>query len=282
MKPATFRLCQFLLYATIFLSACGLERDIDLKLPEYEKKLVVECYLERGKPIRLLLTESQDFLDNNLQIPEIKDAQVVVRNGDVVYPLHYEVQFDTLFRKIYNYVSDLPLPTNPTGEFSLEIIDSKGRKVTGKTQFLEELPIKELIWQFEDADKEPKIDTAKAYVLIRHNVSPSGNFYRFIINKKRKNELNNQLDFIYRGITATNGEISIGTSYRFKDKDTLQVLLFHIERQFYAYLRSVEDARDAAGNPFAQPSPIISGVQGGIGIFTTIQKDEQWIVVKKN
>ncbi|WP_448530020.1 DUF4249 family protein [Raineya sp.] len=282
MKPATFRLWQFWLLAIMFLSACGLERDIDLKLPEYEKKLVVECYLERGKPIRLLLTESQDFLDNSFQIPEVKDAQIVVKNGSTIYPLHYEVQLDTLYRKAYNYVSDVSLPANPTGEFHLEIIDSKGRKVTGKTQFLEELPIKETLWQFEDADKEPKIDTAKAYVLIRHNVSPSGNFYRFIINKKKGNELINQLDFIYRGITATNGEVSIGTSYRFKNKDTLQVLLFHIERQFYNYLRSVEDARDAAGNPFAQPSPIISGVQGGIGIFTTIQKDEQWIVIKKN
>ncbi len=282
MKRSIFRLWQFQFWALMLLSACNLERDIDLKLPKYEKKMVVECYLERGKPIRLLLTESQDFLDNSFQIPEVKDAQILVKNENMVYPLHYELQLDTSHRKIYNYVSDVSLPVNPTGEFSLEIIDGKGRKVTGKTRFLEELPIKELIWQFEDADKEPKIDTAKAYVLIRHNVSPSGNFYRFIINKKKGNELSNQLDFIYRGITATNGEVSIGTSYRFKDKDTLQVLLFHIEKQFYTYLRSVEDARDAAGNPFAQPSPIISAVQGGIGIFTTIQKDEQWVVIKKN
>ncbi|MDW8296357.1 MAG: DUF4249 domain-containing protein [Raineya sp.] len=276
-----FYCLQFTALLLIFVS-CGLERDIDLKLPEYEKKLVVECYLERGKPIRLLLTESQEFLDNNLQIPEIKDAQIFVRNGNITYPLHYEVQIDTFYRKVYNYVSDVALPANPTGEFTLEITDSKGRKVTGKTQFLEYLPIKELLWQFEDADREPKIDTAKAYVLIRHNVSPSGNFYRFIVNKKKGNELANQLDFIYRGVTATNGEISIGTSYRFKNNDTIQVLLFHIERQFYNYLRSVEDARDAAGNPFAQPSPIISAVQGGIGVFTTIQKDEKWVIIKKN
>lgn len=264
------------------LGACGLERDIDLKLPEYQRKLVVECYLEKGKPIRLLLTESQPFLNTNFEIPEVKDAQIVVKNGINIYPLRYEIQMDTFHKKVYNYVSDIAIPNNPTGEFSLEIVDSKGRRITGKTQFLEDLPIKELKWEFEDANREPKNDSAKAYLLIRHNVSPSGNYYRFIVNKKKNNELTNQIDFIYRGITATNGEVSIGTSYRFKDKDTLQVLLFHIERQFYTYLRSVENARDAAGNPFAQPSPIISAVQGGIGIFTTIQKDEKWVIIKKD
>lgn len=264
-----------------FLVSCGLERDIDLKLPQYEKKLVVECYLERGQRIRLLLTESQDFLDNNLQIPDVKDAQVLIRNNDLVIPLKYQLIFDTTFNKVYNYTSDYIIPNNPTGIFELEITDTKGRRVTGSTEFLEKLPITETTWEFEDKDKEIKSDTAKAFLLTRHPVSPSGDHYRLIINKKDGEVYRNQIDFIYRGVTATNGEISIGTSYRFKDKDTVQVLLYHIERQFYNYIRSVEDARDAAGNPFAQPSPILSSVKGGLGIFTTAQYDEKNLIIQK-
>jgi hypothetical protein len=276
-----FQAIIFSLFAIYVLSACGLERDIDLKLPEYEKKLVVECYLERGQPIRLLLTESQDFLDNNLLIPDVKDAQVVIRNNDKIIPLTYKLVIDTVFGKVYNYTTDYVVANNPTGVFELEITDTKGRKVTGSTKFLEILPITETIWEFEDKDKEVKNDSAKAFLLTRHPVSPSGDYYRLIINKKEGKVYKNQIDFIYRGITATNGELSIGTSYRFKDKDTLQVLLYHIERQFYTYIRSVEDARDAAGNPFAQPSPIISSVKGGLGVFTTAQYDEKNIIIKK-
>lgn len=263
------------------LNACGLERDIDLKLPKYEKKLVVECYLERGQPIRLLLTESQEFLDNNLQVPDVKDAQVIIRNNDEIISLSYNPTIDTVFNKFYNYSSNYIIPNNPTGTYELEIIDTKGRKITGSTQFLEILPIIETTWEFEDKDKEIKNDTAKAFLLTRHPISPSGDNYRLIINKKDGAVYRNEIDFIYRGITATDGQISIGTSYRFKDKDTIQVLLYHIERQFYTYIRSVEDARDAAGNPFAQPSPILSSVKGGLGIFTTAQYNEKSLIIKK-
>jgi len=276
-----FQAIIFSLFAIYVLSACGLERDIDLKLPEYEKKLVVECYLERGQPIRLLLTESQDFLDNNLQIPDVKDAQVTIRNNENLITLAYNPVIDTAFGKVYNYTSNYIIPSNPTGVFELEIADTKGRRITGSTKFLEKLPITETIWEFEDKNKTEKDDSAKAFLLTRHPVSPSGDNYRLIINKKDGKVYKNQIDFIYRGITATNGELSIGTSYRFKDKDTLQVLLYHIEKQFYTYIRSVEDARDAAGNPFAQPSPILSSVKGGLGIFTTVQYDEKNIIIKK-
>jgi len=267
--------------AIYLFSACGLERDIDLKLPEYEEKMVVECYLERGQPIRLLLTESQPFLDNNLEINDIKNAVVVIRNGEKMYHVPYRPMLDSAFGKVYNYTSDETIPMSPEGDFTLEITDAKWRKITATTRFLENLPINETTWEFEDKDDEVKDDSAEALLLIRHPISPSGDYYRFIVNKKEPENYSSQVDFIYKGITATNGEISIGTSYRFKNKDTLQIMLLHIERQFYDYIRSIEDARDAAGNPFAQPSPIISAVQGGIGIFTTIQKDEKYIVITK-
>jgi hypothetical protein len=271
----------FGILCTFLMVSCGLERDIDLNLPKYDKKLVVECYLERGKPIKLLLTESQEFLSSSILPPDVPNATVRITNGNKVYTIPYRPEADSAFGKVYNYTTDEIIPIEPQGEFFLEIRDSKGRKITGKTSFLEKLPINEVTWEFEDEDKEVKEDSAEALILMRHPVSPSGDFYRFIINKKEKENYSNQLDFIYRGITATNGEISIGTAYRFKDKDTLQILFFHIEKQFYNYIRSVEDARDAAGNPFAQPAPILSGVEGGIGIFTTLQSDEKYIVVTK-
>lgn len=271
----------FYILLLVLISSCGLEREIDLNLPEYEEKLVVECYLERGKPIQLLLTESQAFLAPADSVPFVMDAKVIIKNNGKEYPLLPSIKVDSIFGKVYNYVSFDSIPTNPSGVFELEITDTKNRKVTGQTKFLDFLPIKEYSWEFEDKDAEVKDDSAKAYVLLRHNISPSDDYYRFIINKKNGNTFANDLDFEYKGITATNGEITVGSPYNYKNKDTIQIQLHHIERQFLDYLRSVEAASDAAGNPFAQPSPIISSVKGGIGIFTTIQYDEAFTVITK-
>jgi len=278
MKISYFVYFSFLL---LLVSACGLEREIDINLPEYNEKLVVECYLERGKPIQLLLTESQAFLSPADSVPFVLDAKIRIKNQSKTYELFPVIRVDSAFGKLYNYVSLDTIPANPSGIFELEISDTKGRIITGQTKLLDVLPLKEYSWEFEDVDAEVKDDSAKAYVVIRHGVSPSDDNYRFIINRKKGNVFSNDLDFEYKGITATNGEITVGSPYNYQNNDTLQIQLYHIERQFLDYLRSVEAAADAAGNPFAQPSPIISSVKGGLGIFTTIQYDEVFTIVKK-
>ena len=62
----------------------------------------------------------------------------------------------------------------------------------------------------------------------------------------------------------------LGTSYRFHENDTVTATLYHIDEAFYRYRRSLNDARNANGNPFAQPSAIYSTVKGGLGVFTVL------------
>ncbi|HSI89864.1 MAG TPA: DUF4249 family protein, partial [Adhaeribacter sp.] len=78
-----------------------------------------------------------------------------------------------------------------------------------------------------------------------------------------------------------NGEnIMFGTTYRFTPGDTLFVTLYHLERSYYDFLNTVDDAQDANGNPFAQPSAVKSTVQGGLGVFTTLVYDRRQVVLK--
>ena len=49
--------------AGLFFTACNLTKEVDIQLPEYTVQPVVECYLEPGKPFRLLLTRSYGFFD---------------------------------------------------------------------------------------------------------------------------------------------------------------------------------------------------------------------------
>jgi hypothetical protein len=62
----------------------------------------------------------------------------------------------------------------------------------------------------------------------------------------------------------------VGTSYRFYGGDTITATLYHTDRTFYRFRQSVRDARNANGNPFAQPSAVYGNVEGGIGIFSVL------------
>lgn len=65
------------------IAACNLERDIDINLPEYESEIVVESYIEPGKPLRALVTESLSYtelpsptpLDENALVTVVADGQ---------------------------------------------------------------------------------------------------------------------------------------------------------------------------------------------------------------
>ena len=144
------------------------------------------------------------------------------------------------------------------------------------------LAIKEISWEFQT---DPLIqDTArKALVLVRHNKFSATQRHRLQIgkvNNKDTLKLTTETDFTYAGIFSTDGVVTIGTRYAFKKKDTLFVRLFNIENQYYDYKRSVDASQSANGNPFAQPVSITSGVEGGIGVFTTLVYDKRNVIIE--
>lgn len=266
----------------LLLLGCNLEKTIDVQLPKQESQLVVECYLEHGKPYRLLLTETLGYFDNSLSA-EINDASVYIYRNDQAIALHHTIRIDTSTRKIYNYIADELVDSTGGATYRLEITDTKGRRIEAETHFMPIVPISEVSWEFEKPRPGQSQDNRRALLLIRHPEDPTReNYYRLRILRDSAGVLERQLDFVYRGILASNGELTIGTSYRFRDGDTLHILLYHTDKNFYDYFRTISDARDANGNPFAPPPAIISGVKGGLGVFAALSYDHQMIIIKKD
>jgi hypothetical protein len=300
MKPFNIFLNIVIFIAiTLGLVACGsLTKEVKVDLPPYTAKLVVECYLEHGKPYRLLLTESISFLDAPATLPEVKDALITIKNDKKTISLTYKPTPDLnysneytsddiknpILPKYYNYVASEIVDSTADGKYFLEITDTKGRKITAETKFMYKVPIKEYFWEFLDKDQTEKDPDSKASLLIRH-FRPQGEeqFYRFSINVKKNDKWKtpSETDLYYRGIFATNNEATIGSRPNFKDKDTLLVRLYHTEETYYDYIRSVNQAASASGNPFANGGPIYLAVSGGLGIFTTLTYDEKQVIIKK-
>jgi hypothetical protein len=155
----------------------------------------------------------------------------------------------------------------------MEVKDNKGRTVTGKATFLPFMPITEVEYKYNE-------DSTKAFILARFEDDPTqNNYFRFQVHKDSLNK-GAEVDFTLDDSFASGTEITIGTGYNYERGDTVFVTVYHIERSFYDFLESVENASNANGNPFAQPARVKSTVQGGIGVFATLVYDRKRIVIE--
>lgn len=255
---------QFIWLLTMpFFFSCDLEKEIEINLPAQNKELVAEAYLERDQPFRLYLSETDSYFDT-LRFNFVNDANVTVRQsgfeeGVPLYPF-----LDFYYRKFYNYGTEIPLALDTTREISIEIKDQKGRRLTGTTRFLPLPNVDTIIVRYD-----PERDSTAGFLIWIRDFPGTPNYYRIIMNEDSLNGTPS-LDFEFTDNQLDGQRFPLGTSYRFKKGTNMHVRIFHIEKAWYDYLRSIGAANRANGNPFAQPATIKSPMDGGFGIFTTL------------
>ncbi len=265
------------------LFACGLEQEVDIELPEYQSRLVVECYLEAGKPFSLLLSRSlpyfdpfpplnQEFLERIL----VNNAEVKVFHDGKTYELRNQLELNPLTLKVANYYSPQAVPFDTLSPFELLITLPGGGEITAATRILPVVKIDSLVVQFADSD-------TLARVLTYFTDNPEeDNYYRRMFHRASLDSAAVQ-DFAVDD-RILEGTAVFGTGYNYAAGDTVVSTLFHISQDYYEFLESLEDAVSSNGNPFAQPSPIISNLEGtaeALGIFTGISYDRQAIILMK-
>ena len=266
-----------LLLALLALAGCGkLQNDIDVVLPSYSADLVVECYLEPGKVPSLAVTTSVPYLAAALpQVPTDVVVALTLPNGTVVslpFRPNYQALVDTAKgEKFHTHIGSAPLVARPGDVFRLEVSDTQGRRVTGTTTMLAPVPIDSVEYKFNDKTGADR----KAYFLtnFRDPATPD-NYYRLLLHKgdpgRGATFRRPEVDISIEDRLLNGQPFTVGTSFRFFTGDTVTATLYHTERAFYRFRNSVRDARNANGNPFAQPSAIASNVQGGLGIFAVL------------
>ncbi|NET33592.1 MAG: DUF4249 domain-containing protein [Cyanothece sp. SIO1E1] len=264
------------------LAGCNLDQPIDLQLPEYESRLVVECYLEKGRPFNVLLTRSSGYFDpfgqtGNQLLSELLEsgATVRIKQGPIVFRLENKLTLDRVTGKFFNYSLDLPVPENYDDPFELEIITSDGDIITASTHLLPVVPIDSIVVEYQPEG----IPLARVLTYFT-DVPGEANFYRRMIHESSLDSLPIQ-DFSTSD-RVVEDVVVFGTGYDFERGDSVVNTIFHISEEYYNFLESTQGAIQANGNPFAQPSPIISNIQSDIeafGIFTTISYDRKVTII---
>jgi hypothetical protein len=265
---------------SLFFFSCNLEKEIEISLPPYSSLPFVECYIEQGLPLRLLLTKSSSFFSNfNLEDPELlqswlyQNAAVSIAFNGEKYRLLNIPFFDTETGKFYNYFSPIIPDSSYKGQYLLEIVLPSGEELSAETYHLNLVKIDSVVIQF-NVDSQ-----ARALTYFTDPIEEE-NYYRRVLHK---NNLSGEpLQSFTTDDRLVNGNFVFGSGYEFSQGDTVFNTLYHIDRSYFNFLESIQRAVDGNGNPFAQPSPIQSNIKGKAnGIFTFISKDQTSIIVKK-
>jgi hypothetical protein len=219
------------------------------------------------------------------QLPSNVTVRLTLPNGTIVpldFQPNYQALTDTISGiKFYTHIGRDTLVARTGEVFKLEVSDNQGRRVTGTTTVMAPIPIDSVEYKFNDKTGSER----KAYFLTNFLDPPTlDDCYRLQIHKgdpARGALLKSPVSDITLEDRLVNGKpVVVGTSYRFSSGDTLTATLYHTDRAYYRFRQSVRDARNANGNPFAQPSAIYSNVQGGVGIFTVLSPTRATKVVR--
>ena len=272
-----------LLLSLIFTSC---EKNVTVEIPQSKNKIVVEGYVETGKIPFVILSHTLPFFGSiNIESVvqnTIQGASVIVNNGTIT---------DTLIQIPGYGIYFCPHIIGEAGKtYSLRII-TNGIVLTATTSVPNPVPL-DSTWFKIDGNRD-----SLGY-LWAHLSDPDtlGNYYRWFarrINRytygsrigERKDSIfvtprgsvledkfvnGKSFDFGYnRGSIPNSTKDDDNNDERnfFKRGDTIVVKFCAIDRAHFLFWRTEEMQVGNNGNPFGSPAPIISNIDGGLGIW---------------
>ncbi len=253
--------------STLILFQCNFEKEVNINLPDYANTPYIECYLEPGKPYRLLAYKSIGYFGKLAPDP-IRDANISITHRGVTVALPY----DTLPRdgdiRYYNYRSNdtLKVPVHYDEAFDLAVIIN-GVTYRSATTIKPFVAIDSL---YNNCNEKQRCQISLRFKDQLNTVD----FYRFITFSDSLGGDIKQ-DFLLNDELFDSENTGIGGGFSFNEGQTAVVRLYHITKEHYDFLISVKNSQNANGNPFAQPASIKSNIPGILGIFTGLTYDSK-------
>jgi hypothetical protein len=271
-KPSLPYLLIFVIY---FFSSC--QKEIDVKIPDYEQKLVVDGTIEPGEKPVVILTWTAPYFGNqnysNFQQYFVENAEVIVSDGSAS---------DTLYQPLPG-VFPAYTSTNLIGQigktYTLTIIVNN-QTYTAVTTILPAIPLDSLYFK-------PDLNDTLGF-LWAHFKDPEvpGDFYRWFAKRINKDDRflapfgsatddkffnGKEFDFPNaRGMEPNSQNPDDKSDERgyFKKGDSVMVKFCTIGEKEYRYFRSYYQNLSSNGNPFSAPSTLESNISNGaIGLW---------------
>ena len=283
----SFKTC--LLFVIVLVTAC--RKEIQVNLPEYTQKLVVEASIETGQPAQVLLSFTAPYFGNaDLSNPSqffVKGAFVTVSDGTVIDTLkelliaNFPIYIGT---KVFGQVGK-------NYQLTLLIND---KTYTANTSIHQPIALDSLFFKWEQ-------DTLG--FCWGHLTDPAGlgNCYRWFAKRKTKDAFfvapfasafedkfvdGKSFDFAYERPAQPNeqqaNDADLSKGY-YRVGDTIVVKFCTIGYNEYRFWRSYYANKASNGNPFSAPANLQNTIVGGdaIGSFVGYSPSFETLVVKK-
>ena len=260
------------------LASC-LQKQVNITLPPFKSRLVVEGYLQKNQPFQVAVSQTSNFFAApDINAVFLKKAIVILSYKNVVDTLVYNPLPDFAHFKWFNYQlknkDTIPLAAGTT--YYLRVIDSTGRVATASTTWFNRIKIDSVKEVINPVNKF-KSDTVMR-VYFKDNAGTVDNYRFRAIDQTAGDSV--RVDNFFADNLFNGQTFSLSTGRKFHHMDTCDISLFHIDNAYYTFLSTSNEADNANGNPFASPATIISNISGGTGIFTALPEYDTSVVFK--
>jgi hypothetical protein len=278
--------------ALAFFISC--EKDITVDLPQPESKIVVDGYVETGKPVYIFLSRSQPFFapvnPSTVNSGET-GAVVTVNNGTETVTLN-ELQLPiggVNIKGLYVALNLSTLDTLMKGEsgktYTLNITTDKGEHLSAVTRLHPSVPL-DSVW-FQVQTTIPDNDSLGYIWATLKDPDTLNNCYRWLAMRVRKDSSfvaplgssfedkffnATRFNFAYnRGALLNSSAVDDNNEEAgfFKKGDSVIVKFCAVDRSTFEFWRDAETQVGNNGSPFSSPAPIRSNITGGLGLFAS-------------
>ncbi len=272
----------FIIAIASLFSACT--EEINVKLPNSDKKLVIEGVIENGKFAEVILTRTIPLFSSQggTTVEEfyVIDAAVYVSNGGVTDTLTIGIDSASALGVVYKGSSIIGVPGQT---YTLKVVASDGNIYNATTSIPNPVPLDSVWWKA--APPEDTLGYANA-----HLTDPVGlgNNYRWYAKRPKDRRFiaawgatfddklidGKSFDFAYtKGYDPTDTENSEENDsdterYYYRKTDTIYIKFCTMDRASKEFYTTFEAALSSNGNPFASPTTIMGNIDNdGLGVW---------------
>ncbi|MFL5763933.1 MAG: DUF4249 domain-containing protein [Bacteroidia bacterium] len=276
------KLFRISIASMLFLSACT--EDINVTLPQSDKKIVIEGEIENGKPAQVLITKSIGLFSSVASTSPtdfyVLDANVYVSNGVLTDTLHLAIDSASSLGLVYKGNTIIGVPGQ---NYLLRVVASNGKVYTATTSIPYPVALDSVWWKAQPP--EDSLGFANARL---SEVPGLGNNYRWQAKRPKDRRYIAQsgstfddklidgktFDFAYtKGYDPTDGVNTMEADpdnerYYYKKTDTIYIRFCSIDRASKDFYSTFESALSSNGNPFASPTTILGNIDNGaLGVW---------------
>jgi hypothetical protein len=275
-----------------FLSLSSCENMIsDVDVPESLPKLVIHSIISPESDfIKVKVMKSRPLYVQNPyysydeQFPVIKNASVRISDGVNSMLIPYDVTKDT-----YSLSAD-EFEILPSKTYYLEVTAPGGYSVTSECTIPSALPPAIEITSIEEVEEYGQTGYLANFRF--QDIAGTGHFYSVTVATSYGDEFY-EGEYFYdlylsRGEPYTSDKNKDGEFFTYKtssiytpvERETKIVIFLSVtDKEFYNYHKSVWNFE--GDNPFQEPAPIFTNIEGGLGIFAGANTISKEVILSK-